>query len=54
MSGDSCCLVCANFSHFSASPRNGNRLLLDLGFSGSDMLSEPGFSNCTADSMVGL
>ena len=41
-------------NHFSASPKNGNRLLLDCGFSGGDILSDSVLSNSTADHMVVL
>ena len=41
-------------SHFSPSPKKGNRIPLDYGFSGGDMFSESVWSNCTADHMVGL
>ena len=44
------CISCGSFpvSHFNASPRKGNRLLFDHGF------SESVLSNYTADFMVGL
>ena len=42
------------FSHFSASAKKGNRLLLDLEFLGGDMFSDPVLSNSTADCMIGL
>ena len=47
-------VVAVLFIHFSASPKKGNRLLLDNGFLGGDMLSDSVLSNCTADCMVGL
>ena len=49
-------MVAVPVSHFSTSPRKGNRLLLDHGFSGGDSFlnSDPVLSNCTADHMVGL
>ena len=58
-----CCLishvsfvVVVPVSHFSASPKKGNRLLLDCGFSVGDRVSNSDsvLSNCTADHMVGL
>ena len=49
-------MVAVPFSHLSASPKKGNRLLLDHGFSGGDTFSnsDSGLSNCTAHCIVGL
>ena len=47
-------LVAMPISHFSASSKKGNRLLLDHGFSGGNMFSESVLINCTSDHMVGL
>ena len=47
-------MVAVPVSHFNASPKKGNRLLLDHGFSGSDRFwnSDSVLSNCTAHHMV--
>ena len=47
-------MVAVPASHFSASPKKGNRFPLDCGFSGGGMFSDSVLSNCTADDMVGL
>ena len=47
-------MLAVSVSHFSASPKNGSRLLLDHGFLGGDRFSESVLSNYTADVMVGL
>ena len=47
-------MVAVLVSHFSASPKKGNRHLLDHGFSGDDMFSDSVLSNCTADHMADL
>ena len=56
-----CCLIsCVSIveavpvSQLNASPKKGNRLLLDCGFSVGDRFSESVLSNCTVDLMVGL
>ena len=41
-------------SYFGVSPKKGNRLILNHGFSGVDMFSDSVLSNCTVDYMVGL
>ena len=46
--------VAVPVSHFNTSPKNGNKLLLDYGFSGGDMFSDSVLSNCTAYHTVGL
>ena len=47
-------MVAVPVSHFNASLKKGNRLLLGHGFSGGDMFYELVWSNCTAVLMVGL
>ena len=47
-------MVTVHVSHFSASHKKGNRILLDCRFSGGDMFSESVLSNCITDCMVGL
>ena len=49
-------MVAVPVSHFSTSPKKGNGLLLDHGFSDGDRFlnSDSVLSNCTADHMVGL